>query len=75
MSAMSLCICKKGNIPIYFLCFSFPVGERRFDRSREPPKKGNTVYVFGLGITEEILSRVFSKIGKVLNIHMEKEKK
>ena len=52
-----------------------PEGTERheFER-REPPKKGNTVYVTGHNINKELLKRVFSKIGVVINVTMEKDK-
>jgi len=36
---------------------------------------GNTVYVHGLGVTEEILRKTFSNFGTIVNISMEKERK
>ncbi|KAK2188025.1 hypothetical protein NP493_146g00011 [Ridgeia piscesae] len=47
--------------------------ERR-DHSREPPKKGNTVYVRAHGITEEILRKAFSNVGNILNLTIERVK-
>lgn len=46
------------------------------DRSdREPlPKKGNTLYVYGQGVTEELLRKHFANFGNIVNITMEKEK-
>ncbi|GFO17725.1 negative elongation factor e [Plakobranchus ocellatus] len=50
-------------------------GNRSYDRpEREPPKKGNTIFVQGFGITEDMLQKVFSKFGKIVNINMERER-
>lgn len=38
------------------------------------PRQGNTVYVFGYNITEEILLTAFTPMGKIVNISMEVEK-
>ena len=48
----------------------------RGDRGdREPlPKKGNTVYVYGHNVTEEILRKAFSNFGTIVNISMETER-
>lgn len=43
-------------------------------RDREPPEKGNTIYVYGHGITEDILNKAFGKLGTVINISTEKER-
>ena len=40
----------------------------------DKPRQGNTVYVFGFQITEDILKNTFSPIGKIVNISMEVEK-
>ncbi len=40
----------------------------------DKPRQGNTVYVFGYQITEEILKNAFNSIGKIVNISMEVEK-
>ncbi|XP_052789968.1 negative elongation factor E-like [Mya arenaria] len=49
--------------------------ERRPVREREPlPKKGNTVYVHGMGVSEETLRKTFSNFGKIVNVSMEKER-
>lgn len=48
--------------------------QERRDRDYDLPKKGNTIYVNGLGITEEILRKAFSNIGTILNINMERDK-
>lgn len=37
-------------------------------------RQGNTIYVFGYQITEEILKNTFSSCGKIVNISMEVEK-
>ncbi|XP_070582153.1 negative elongation factor E-like [Ptychodera flava] len=44
-----------------------------YDDRRER-KKGNTVYVHGLGITEQICQQAFSRIGKIVNINMERDR-
>ena len=36
--------------------------------------KGNTIYVFGYQITEELLKNTFAACGKIVNISMEVEK-
>jgi negative elongation factor E len=38
------------------------------------PRHGNTVYVSGYHITEEILTAAFAPMGKIVNISMEVEK-
>ncbi|XP_059173927.1 negative elongation factor E-like [Physella acuta] len=40
----------------------------------EAPKKGNTVYVNGIGITEDMIRKSFSHYGNIININMELEK-
>ncbi|CAE1177555.1 RDBP [Acanthosepion pharaonis] len=46
-----------------------------FDRDREDrrdnPKKGNTIYVHGHGVTEELLRKAFATFGTIVNITME----
>ncbi|KAK3768443.1 hypothetical protein RRG08_053435 [Elysia crispata] len=50
-------------------------GNRSYDRpEREPPKKGNTIFVHGYGITEDMMRKSFSNFGKIINIKMEKER-
>ncbi|RUS80413.1 hypothetical protein EGW08_011825 [Elysia chlorotica] len=50
-------------------------GNRSYDRpEREPPKKGNTIFVHGFGITEDMMKKSFSNFGKIINIKMEKER-
>ncbi|XP_005106068.1 negative elongation factor E [Aplysia californica] len=53
-------------------------GNRSYDRPerehRDPPKKGNTIYVHGVGITEDMLKKSFSNFGKIVNISMETER-
>ena len=45
------------------------------DRDKgDKPRQGNTVYVFGYGITEELLRATFQAVGKIVNISMEVEK-
>lgn len=43
----------------------------RLDRWTSPPQRGNTVYVHGHGVSEEIIRRAFAKIGGILNISMD----
>ena len=38
------------------------------------PRLGNTVYVFGYHVTEEVLQSAFTPMGKIVNISMEIEK-
>ncbi|KAL9989132.1 hypothetical protein ACROYT_G003647 [Oculina patagonica] len=40
----------------------------------EEPRKGNTIYVKGFGLTEKILQESFTKYGKVQRVNFEKEK-
>ncbi len=40
----------------------------------DKPRQGNTVYVFGYQITEELLKKAFQPMGKIVNISMEVEK-
>ena len=47
---------------------------RRIERN-DPPKKGNTVYVYGLGVNEDIIRKPFSSIGKIVHISMEMDKR
>ncbi|BFZ20831.1 hypothetical protein BsWGS_23870 [Bradybaena similaris] len=53
-------------------------GNRSYDRPerehREPPKRGNTLYVHGIGINEDMLRKSFSNFGKIVNINMEMDK-
>ena len=45
------------------------------DREREvEPKKGNTIYVFGPGLTEAIVKKTFANLGTIINTSMEQEK-
>lgn len=50
-----------------------------FDRDREDrrdnPKKGNTIYVHGHGVTEELLRKAFATFGTIVNITMELDRK
>ncbi|XP_060594827.1 negative elongation factor E-like [Ruditapes philippinarum] len=49
--------------------------ERPDRPDREPlPKKGNTVYVHGHGVNEELLRKAFHNFGNIVNISMEKER-
>ena len=45
-------------------------------RASNPDRQrlGNTVYVFGYHVTEEVLQSAFSPMGKIVNISMEIEK-
>lgn len=42
--------------------------------SKDRPRQGNTIYVFGYQITEELLKNTFASCGKIVNISMEVEK-
>merc|ERR1719270_2325476 len=42
-------------------------------KSSDKPRQGNTVYVFGYQITEDLLKNAFSPLGKIVNISMEVE--
>uniref|UniRef100_A0A8C4RDG0 Negative elongation factor E n=1 Tax=Eptatretus burgeri TaxID=7764 RepID=A0A8C4RDG0_EPTBU len=60
--------------------------ERKWERDHDPPfrsfsyserrepRRGNTIYVFGRGITTEILQSTFSTFGNILNITLERGK-
>ena len=61
-------------------CYLLTAGERgrdfeRSDHDREAPKKGNTVYVRGHGLTEEMLRKAFNSVGEILNLTTERNKK
>ena len=82
---VSICITRDINISAYLISLQGYDREReerreersqqeRRDRDYDLPKKGNTIYVNGLGITEEILRKAFSNIGSILNINMERDK-
>ncbi|KAL8567082.1 hypothetical protein ACOMHN_027509 [Nucella lapillus] len=43
-------------------------------RDREPPSKGQTIYVHGIGVNEDLLKKAFSSFGKILNINTERER-
>ncbi|KAK2164737.1 hypothetical protein LSH36_59g00038 [Paralvinella palmiformis] len=43
-------------------------------KDHEPPKRGNTVYIHGHNITEEMIRRTFLNFGKIVNVNMEKDK-
>ncbi len=49
--------------------------KRRIGRNLEAPKRGHTVYVHGHSMEEEMVRRSFSKIGKIVNLKMEPEKR
>jgi negative elongation factor E len=40
----------------------------------DKPRQGNTVYVFGYSITEDLIRSAFSSVGKIVNVSMEVEK-
>ncbi|XP_068695716.1 negative elongation factor E-like [Montipora foliosa] len=40
----------------------------------EEPRKGNTIYVKGIGLTEKILQESFTQFGKVHRVNFEKER-
>ena len=45
------------------------------DRDKgDKPRQGNTVYVHGYSITEDLLRSTFTPNGKIVNISMEVEK-
>ncbi|GIY85830.1 negative elongation factor E [Caerostris extrusa] len=48
--------------------------ERDRDGRSERPRQGNTVYVKGFGVTQELLVKVFEPVGKIINISMEMDK-
>ena len=50
-------------------------GNDRQDRWSSPPQRGNTVYVHGHGISEEIIQRAFAKIGGIANVSMDTNRK
>ena len=50
-------------------------GGDRQDRWSSPPQRGNTVYVHGHGVSEKILQRAFAKIGGIVNISMDTDRK
>lgn len=43
-------------------------------RNADKPRSGNTIYVFGHHITEELLQTTFNPLGKIVDISMEIEK-
>ncbi len=55
---------------------SFVSARDREERRLEPdkPRQGNTVYVFGYSVTEDILKATFADCGKIVNVSMEVEK-
>lgn len=82
---VSICITRDINVTAYLISLQGYDREReerreersqqeRRDRDYDLPKKGNTIYVNGLDITEEILRKAFSNIGSILNINMERDK-
>lgn len=48
-----------------------PVGARP---EVNKPRQGNTIYVSGYKITEDILKKAFQPFGKIVNVNMEIEK-
>lgn len=48
--------------------------ERDRDGRPERPRQGNTVYVRGYGVTQELLQKTFESIGNIINISMEMDK-
>ncbi|XP_029656219.1 negative elongation factor E isoform X1 [Octopus sinensis] len=52
--------------------------DTRYDRDREErsdnPRKGNTIYVYGHKVTEELLRKAFENIGPIVNVTMELER-
>ncbi|KAF8792189.1 Negative elongation factor E like protein [Argiope bruennichi] len=48
--------------------------ERDRDGRSERPRQGNTIYVRGFGVTQEILQKVFEPVGTIINISMEMDK-
>ncbi|KAL4218933.1 Serine/threonine-protein kinase N2 [Mactra antiquata] len=49
--------------------------DRRDRPEREPlPKKGNTVYVHGHGVSEDLLRKAFHNFGNIVNVSLEKER-
>ena len=49
-------------------------GTTRGGYDRREPKKGNTVYVYGTGLTEAIVQKTFNGFGNIVNMSMETEK-
>lgn len=49
--------------------------ERDRDGKAERPRQGNTVYIHGYGVTEDILRTGFASFGNIINISMEIDKK
>lgn len=50
-------------------------GNRSYDRpEREPPKKGNTIFVHGYTINEEMMRSTFSRFGRIVKIKLERER-
>ena len=59
---------------LYVLLILLGFDHDREDR-RDNPKKGNTIYVHGHGVTEELLRKAFSTFGTIVNITMELDRK
>ncbi|XP_046859255.1 negative elongation factor E-like [Xenia sp. Carnegie-2017] len=49
--------------------------EYKYNRGYREPKKGNTIFIKGHGLTEEIVRNEFVKFGTVTDIHFEKERR
>lgn len=50
------------------------IEERGLTDEKNKPRQGHTVYVYGYGVTEEILRNQFTPYGPIVNISMEVEK-
>lgn len=48
--------------------------ERDRDGRPERPRQGNTVYVRGYGVTQELLQKTLEPVGNIINISMEMDK-
>lgn len=53
---------------------SSDAGESLSSLKSDKPRQGNTIYVFGYQITEDLLKNAFTPLGKIVNISMEVEK-
>ncbi|XP_043204843.1 negative elongation factor E-like isoform X2 [Amphibalanus amphitrite] len=68
---------RPGNKTLYDSFISARDKEERSssrDVASDKPRQGNTVYVRGYGVTEQLLRRSFQKFGAIVNISMEIEK-
>ncbi|XP_028393063.1 negative elongation factor E-like [Dendronephthya gigantea] len=50
-------------------------GYRDYNRGYREPRKGNTVFIKGYGLTEEIVKKEFGKYGTVTDVHFERDRK